>query len=53
MARMCSAAGMIGFKTNHSLHVTLATRPFKEGVDEQLIMAKIGHRSTDGVRSYK
>ena len=53
VARMCSAAGIIGFKTNHSLRVTLATRLFKEGVDEQLIMAKTGHRSTDGVRSYK
>ena len=53
VARMCSAAGIIGFKTNHSLLVTLATQLFQEGVDEQLIMAKTGHRSTDGVRSYK
>ena len=53
VARLCSAAGIIGFKTNHSLRVTLATWLFKEGVDEQLIMAKTGHRSTDGVRSYK
>ena len=50
---MCSAAGITGYKTNHSLRVTLATRLFKEGIDEQLIMAKTGHRSTDGVRSYK
>ena len=50
---MCSAAGIAEFNTNHSLCVTLATRLFKEGVDEQLIMAKTGHRSTDGVRSYQ
>ena len=53
VARMCSAAGISGYKTNHSLCDTLATRLFKEDVDEQLIMAKTGHRSTDGVRSYK
>ena len=53
VAQMCSAAGIIGFKTNHSLCVTLATRLFQEGVDEQLIMAMTGHRSTDGVPSYK
>ncbi len=31
----------------------MATRLYKEGVDEQLITAKTGHRNTDGVRSYK
>ena len=51
--RMCSAAGISGYKTNHSLRVTLATRLFKESVDEQLIMVETGHRSTDGMRSHK
>ena len=50
---MCRAAGINGFKTNHSLRVSLATRLFQSGIDEQLIMAKTGHRSTDGVRQYK
>ena len=48
--RLCSLAGIIGKKTNHSLR---ATRLFKEGIDEQLIMSITGHRSTDGVRAYK
>lgn len=51
--RLCEKAGISGYKTNHSLRVTTATRLFKEGVDEQLIMERTGHRSTDGVRSYK
>ena len=50
---MCSAAGITGYKTNHSLRLTLAARLFKEGVDEQLIMTETGHRSTDGQRSHK
>ena len=50
---MCKAAGITGFKTNHSLRATTATRLFQAGVDEQLIMERTGHRSIDGVRSYK
>ena len=30
-----------------------ATRLYQAGVDEQLIMERTGHRSLDGVRSYK
>ena len=51
--RLCASAGISGFKTNHSLRVTNATRLFQGGVDEQLIMARTGHRSVEGVRSYK
>ena len=51
--RLCDSAGVTGYKTNHSLRVTAATRLFQSGVDEQLIMQKTGHRSTDGVRAYK
>uniref|UniRef100_A0A1X7UEF4 Tyr recombinase domain-containing protein n=1 Tax=Amphimedon queenslandica TaxID=400682 RepID=A0A1X7UEF4_AMPQE len=41
-------------QTNHSFRgVTAATRLFQAGVDEQLIMKRTGHRSTDGVRIYK
>ena len=43
----------LGFKTNHSLRVTSATRLFHSGADEQLIMSHTRHRSADGVRTYK
>lgn len=49
---MCSRAGIGGFRTNHSLRATNATRLFSAGADEQLIMERTGHRSLDGVRSY-
>ena len=51
--RICLAAGVDGFKTNYSLRVTTATRLFRAGVDEQLIMQRTGHRSIDGIRVYK
>ena len=50
---MCSKAGIKGFRTNHSLRATSATRLFSAGADEQLIMERTGHQSVDGVRSYK
>ena len=53
VSRICKAAGIKGFKTNHSLRVTTATRLFQAGVDEQLIMERTGHHSTDGIRTYK
>ena len=48
--RLCSAAGIIGKKTNHSLR---ATRLFRDGVDKQLIMNVTGHRNVEGIRTYK
>ena len=53
VSTMCKNAGVSGYKTNHSLRVTTATRLFQSGLDEQLIMERTGHRSTAGVRSYK
>ncbi len=53
VSRMCKAAGIAGYKTNHSLRATAATRLYQAGVDEQLIMEKTGHRSLEGVRTYK
>ena len=53
VSRVCQAGGIDGYKTNHSLHVITATRLFQSGVDEQLIMDRTGHRSLDGVRTYK
>lgn len=38
---------------NHSLRAPAATRLYASGIDEQLVMEKTGHRSTEGVRSYK
>ena len=53
VARMCKAAGIKGFKTNHSLRATATSRLYRSGVDEQLVMERTGHRSIEGVRSYK
>ena len=53
ISRICKNAGIAGYKTNHSLRVSLATRLFQKGIEEQLIMAKTGHRSTEGIRNYK
>ena len=38
--RLCEAAGIKGFKTNHSLRATAATRLYEAKVDEQLICEK-------------
>ena len=51
--RLCETAGISGYKTNYSLRVTSATRLFKNGLDEQLIMSRTGHLSLEGVRTYK
>lgn len=51
--RLCTQAGIEGHKTNHSLRATAATRLYQSGVDEQQIMERTGHRSLEGVRSYK
>ena len=51
--KMYADANITGYKTNHSLRATTATRLYHAGVDEQLIMERTGHRSLDGVISYK
>ncbi len=51
--RMCADANIKGFKTNHSLRVTTATRLFQAGIDEHLIMKRTAQRSLDGIRLYK
>ena len=53
VSRLCKSAGITGYKTNHSLRATSTTRLYQSGVDEQLIMERTGHRSLEGVRSYK
>ncbi len=44
--------GKFGHFTNHSLRVLAVTRMYSEGVDEQVLKERTGHRS-DAVRSYK
>ena len=51
--RLCDKAGIGGNRTNHSLRASAATRLFHGNVPEQLIMEVTGHKSTDGVRTYK
>ena len=53
VSHLCKEAGIPGFRTNHSLRATAATRLYNAGVDEQQVMERTGHRSLDGVRSYK
>ena len=53
VARLCASAGIQGHKTNHSLRATPTTRLYHSGVDEQLVMEQTGHRSSEGVHSYK
>ena len=55
VSRLCKSAGIGGYKTNHSLRVTAATRLYQAGVmfHRQLIMKRTGHRSIEGVRVYK
>ena len=53
VARLCKSAEIPGYKTNHSLRVTAATRLYDSGIDEQLVMETTGHCSTEGVRTYK
>ena len=53
ISRMCDAAGITGFKSNHSLRATLATKLYQSVVDEQLVIEWTGHRSSKGVRNYK
>ncbi len=53
VSNMCKACNIQGYKTNHSLRAIAATRLYSSGIDEQLVMERTGHRSLEGVRSYK
>ncbi len=50
ISNMCKDSGIQGYKTNHSLRATTASHLYSSG---QLIMERTGHRSAEGVRSYK
>ena len=45
MKRLCEQAGISGYRTNHSLRATAATRMYDMGIDEQLICEKTGERT--------
>ena len=49
---ICKEAGIGGYKTNHSLCATAATRLYQSEVDEQLVMVRTKQRSLEGVHSY-
>ena len=49
---ICNRASLGGYRTNHSLRSTAATRMFDANVDEQLISEITGH-SSNAVRNYK
>ena len=47
------SASIQGYFTNHSLCVTATTRLYDAQVDEATIMERTGHRSVEGIRTYK
>ena len=50
---MCKHAGLEGNYSNHSGRVTAVTRMYDAGMPEQAIMKRSGHRSIEGVRTYR
>ena len=46
VACMCKQAGIQGYKTNHSLRATVASRLYQAGVDKQLVMERTMCRLT-------
>ena len=52
VSRLCAAAGLSGFRTNHSLRTTAASRLYDKKFNEQLVSETTGYRSTS-VRSRK
>lgn len=52
VSTLCNQGGLDGYRTNHSLRTSAATRLYHAGVDEQLITEVTGHQS-NAVRNYK
>ena len=50
---MCSAAGVEGKKTNHSLRSFGVTSMFEESIPEKVIQKRSGHRSVIALRVYE
>ena len=51
--QMCKDAGLTGNFSNHSARATSITRLYDAGVPEKSIMKRSGHRSIEGVRTYR
>ena len=51
--RLMRDAGIPGYFTNHSLRATATTRMYDAQLDEASIMQRTGHRSIQGVCTYK
>lgn len=49
---ICERGKIGGYRTNHSLRATAASRLYHKGIDEQIIQELTGHRSV-AVREYK
>ncbi len=52
MNTLMTRAGIPGHFTNHSLRMTVVTRMFNAGIEEQVVKEHMGHKS-DAVRAYK
>ena len=50
---MCDEAGIVGNKSNYSLHVAGASSLFDAGVPERIIQQTTGHRSVEGLGVYE
>ena len=50
---MCKKAGIVGYYTNHSLRATAATRLQHHNIEEQQIMERTGHRSTEATKEHQ
>ena len=48
---LCKSISIGVYKTNHSLRVTATTRLFQQGIDQQLIMMKMEHRSSKSLQT--
>ena len=44
VADICKECGIMGYKTNHSLRATAATRLYESGIDEQLVKGIVALR---------
>ena len=54
ISRMCKDAGIPEYHTNYSLRASAAIRQHQSGcIEEQEIMERTGHRSSEAIRSYK
>ena len=53
MKKLCKKAGIPGYKTNHSLRATTATRAVDMGLPDKLVMERTGHRSVAALHSYQ